>query len=677
MKPLLPSWLCGARHGTHSQSPWNDTAPVRAELFGVERLEQHAISLAGVQCVTRHPARVPTLHRRLDHNAAALLAAWRASAAEMAAGRPMAPAAEWLLDNYHLVEAQIREIRVDLPPGYYRLLPKLASGPFAGYPRVFGLVWAFVAHTDSHLDAMALRRFLTAYQSVQPLTIGELWATAITLRIVLVENLCRLSEQMLLGQARRREADALADQLALPGRGHAGLMAALQSHPEAALSEAFASQIAKRLRDSDPLTTPALGWLEERLSSKGSDIDTVVQHAQERQGASNVSVRNVITSMRTISELDWADLFESVSPVDCVLRRDPGFAAMDFTSRNLYRTAIEVLARGSSLSETAIAERALAAAVAGAAAADAGAADRRPSDPGWHLLAEGRPAFALGVGYRPKGLRRFGGRPGLRGYVGIIAGLTLLLLALSVHALAVPEAPGALLAIWALTALIPASALALAWVDQTVSSTVRAMPLPGLELEGGVPAALRTMVVVPVMLTDAHDLQAQIEGLEVHHLSGTGGDMSFALLTDGLDAPAQDMPADAGLLRLVDDGIAALNARYGPGAAGPVFLHLHRRRRFNSSEGVWMGWERKRGKLARTEPAAAWRHRHQLRRCRRPVAVGTTRRALRPDARLRHPNAARCCRAADRQDGASAEPAGVRRGLAAGRCSAMRSCSRG
>ena len=131
----------------------------------------------------------------------------------------MVPAAEWLLDNYHLVEEQIREIRDDLPPGYYRQLPKLADGPFAGYPRVFGLAWAFVAHTDSHLDPDMLRRFIAAYQRVQPLTIGELWAVAITLRIVLIENLRRLADQITVGRAARADADALADRLARAGRG--------------------------------------------------------------------------------------------------------------------------------------------------------------------------------------------------------------------------------------------------------------------------------------------------------------------------------------------------------------------------------------------------------------------------------------------------------------------------
>ena len=153
-------------------APWNDAAPVRQELFGVERLEQHARSLAAAQPVTTRPPAVRSLHRRLADNAAVLLAAYRASAAELEGGRAVVPAAEWLLDNYHLVEAQIREIRDDLPPGYYRLLPKLAAGPFAGYPRVFGLAWAFVAHTDSHFDPVVLRRFIAAYQQVQPLTIG-------------------------------------------------------------------------------------------------------------------------------------------------------------------------------------------------------------------------------------------------------------------------------------------------------------------------------------------------------------------------------------------------------------------------------------------------------------------------------------------------------------------------
>ncbi len=333
------------RVGRHPlPSPWNEAAPVRAELFGVERLEQHALSLAAAQPVTSRPPRVMSLRRRLDENAKVLLAAYRASAAELESGRGVVPAAEWVLDNYHLIEAQIREIRGDLPPGFYRQLPKLAEGPFAGYPRILGLAWGFVAHTDSHFDPDILRRFIAAYQQVQPLTIGELWAIAITLRIVLIENLRRLADQITAGRSARAEADALANRLLAPGAGRPALDAEPATRSNAVLSEAFAGQLAKRLRDQDPLTTPALGWLEERLGQQGSSIEEMVQHVQRRQGASNLSVRNVITSMRLISDMDWAELFESVSLVDARFRADSGFAAMDFATRNLYRSAVEQLA---------------------------------------------------------------------------------------------------------------------------------------------------------------------------------------------------------------------------------------------------------------------------------------------------------------------------------------------
>src|SRR5690554_4850326 len=287
-------------------SPWTDTAPIRAELFGIERLGQHARSLAAAQAISSRPQRVEVLRKRLDDNASVLLAAYRASAAELEGGRVVEPAAEWLLDNYHVVEEQVRQIRDDLPPGFYRQLPKLSDGPFAGYPRVLGLAWAFVAHTDSNFDPDSLRRFIGAYQQVQPLTIGELWAVAITLRIVLIENLRRLADQIVVGRKERADADALADRLLGSGGARSALDADIAARSSAPLSEVFAAQLAKRLRDQDPRTTPALGWLAERLGMQGVSIEDVVQHAQQRLGASNVSVRNVITSMRLISDIDWA-----------------------------------------------------------------------------------------------------------------------------------------------------------------------------------------------------------------------------------------------------------------------------------------------------------------------------------------------------------------------------------
>src|SRR5688572_17810647 len=311
--------------------------PIRAELFGVERLEQHAESLAAAQPVTRRASRGRRLLPRVEDNGRVLRESYRVIAAAIRQERAITPAAEWLVDNFHIVDEQLREIRDDLPPGFYRELPKLADGPLAGYPRVYGIAWAFVAHTDSRFDPEALRRFLHAYQRVQALTMGELWAVAITLRIVLVENLRRLAESIVRSRVARQEADALADELLGLGAAAGPTANGLTRFEGEPLVTAFAVQLVQRLREQDRAATPALVWLDRRLHAQGTTPDEIVRLEHQRQAAMNVTVRNVIMSMTLISALDWTEFFESVSLVDDVLQATAGYGAMDFATRDAYR----------------------------------------------------------------------------------------------------------------------------------------------------------------------------------------------------------------------------------------------------------------------------------------------------------------------------------------------------
>ncbi len=574
---------------------WNDPAPVREELFGVERLEMHARTLAAAQPVTSSPPKVSSLHARLTENAKVLLAAYRASAREIEAERLIVPAAEWLLDNYHLVEEHVREIRDDLAPGYYRQLPKLAGGPFAGYPRIFELAWAFVAHTDSHFDPANLSRFVAAYQSVQPLTIGELWAIPITLRIVLIENLRRLSDQITAGRQSRGEADAMADRVLVAGLSPDIAIARMASAP---LPELFAAQFAKRLRDQDSADTPTLAWLEERLAGQHSSVEDVVLHAQQRLGASNVTVRNIVTSLRLISDIDWAEIFESVSLVDARFRAASPFDEMDFPTRDLYRGAIEELARGSTLTEIEVAETALMLSADAALTPCENAGAERLADPGYYLLAEGRRLLERQIAFKTPAhllIRRFNLHLGIAGYVGSIVLVAVLLLSLAFWTLGISAMGWTLLL--ALAAFIPATEVATAFVNRAVTWNFGAARLPGLELKDGIPASFRTMVVVPSLLTGKTQMLGQIEQLEVHFLSGLGGDITFALLLDGLDADEETVAGEDALLAEGQAAVDRLNDIHGPGPAGDRFLLLYRRRLFNASENKWMGWERKRGKL--------------------------------------------------------------------------------
>lgn len=572
---------------------WQDSAPIRGDLFGTERLEHHAISLAAAQPVAAGPSlRVQPLSRRVKENADVLLSAYRTCAAALQAGQVIAPAAEWLLDNFHLVEQQLRQIHDDLPPGYYRQLPKLAEGPFEGYPRVFGLTWAYVAHTDSLMSGPVLQRFVQAYQQVQPLMIGELWAVAITLRIVLIENMRRLAEQIVDGHALRLEADAIVDAvLGDTGSSFSVMQRAVARYEAGPLPEIVASQIAKRLRGLDPLQTPLLGWLEDRLSRQGTSVEEVITNTQTRLGASNVTMRNIVTSMRLASEMDWADFFEEVSLVDARLRDSPTYAAMDFATRNRYRTEIEILAQNAPLSEGEVTDAAL------ALAANSDQAHRK--DAGYWLIGEGRRDLESGIGFRPPArlaLYRQIGRWGLRGYLAAIALVAAVLFVPPMLVMANAGAGLLGLLFLGLLALWLSVDLATAIINTLITRSVAPKPLPGLDLAKGIPNDLRTLVAVPVLLTGPHDIAEQIERLEIHHLSSAGGAVHYALLSDGPDSATEANAEDATLVAAATEAIARLNANY-PGQDGPRFYFLHRRRLWNPSEGVWMGWERKRGKL--------------------------------------------------------------------------------
>jgi cyclic beta-1,2-glucan synthetase len=583
-----------------SDAPWDSTAPIREELFGMERLEQHAVSLASDQTVSDPKRPVAPLQARLKQNAAVLLSAYQASAKELESGCTVVPAAEWLLDNYHLVEEQIREVKDDLPAGFYRQLPKLDKGPFAGYPRVFGLAWAFVAHTDSRFDADNLYNFVTAYQSVTPLTIGELWAIAITLRIVLIENLRRLVDQITQGRIDRADADQLIDKLLASGSAQSVLLYDIETRSSGPLSEVFAAQLAKRLRDQDPKTTPALEWLEQRLHAQDLNVEQVVSLSQHREGASNVSIRNVITSMRLISDIDWTLQFEGVSLVDAKLRSHSGFEDMDFRTRNLYRTEIETLARGSAFCELEVTGLVLKAASKGAKNNEDTVENLRLGDPGYYLLDKGRDSFEKSIAFRPSfGLMvsRLHLLVGLKGYINSILLLALTLVIGLLFLFKFTALPAYTLLIIGLIGFIPATEISTAIVNRSVTWRLKNRFLPGLELTSGVPQTMRTLIAVPTLLTNEKDLCEQVERLEVHYLGGIAGDLTFSLLVDGLDANEEVLTSDGPLLAMLTAKIDQLNQRYGPGPAGKRFLLLYRRRQFNLGENKWMAWERKRGKL--------------------------------------------------------------------------------
>ncbi|WP_374618204.1 GH36-type glycosyl hydrolase domain-containing protein [Pandoraea sp.] len=578
-------------------------APIRAELFSRDRLEQHATSLARAQRISAHTLSARTLPARAADNERVLRKCYDATAQATLQRRSITPAAEWLLDNFRAVSGQFREVRHGVGERSYRALPQLLEGPLRGYPRIYGVMWAFVAHTDSRFDPSLLRCFLLAYQKVEPLTMAELWAMPLTLRCVMIENLRRLCAHVAQTQASRQAADRYADDL-LALSAYAPTFASGATPTRARIVEplepAFAVQLIQRLRYQDI----SLQWLNDQLARQGQSSDDVVQAEHASQAAANMTVRNIITSLRDMRAFDWQPLFEDVSLVDAHLRLNLGYAEMDFATRDQYRHEIEKLAARSPSTELEVTDALNSKAAAAAASFDASTQPdvlRRRADPGYYLLSAGRRAFERDIGYRVplahRCLRAYTSH-GAALYVTSICLLSVLIIAPPLW-LSVKMGVGVVgLVLLAICGAFPASDLAVMIIDQTLSKLISPRHLARIELAQGIPPALRTFVVVPTLLTTEAGIKEQVDQLEVHYLANPRGDVRFALLSDWQDADTEHLDSDVPLLTAASARVAALNARY-PSADGdtPRFFLFHRRRLWNEAQRKWLSWERKRGKL--------------------------------------------------------------------------------
>ena len=409
-------------------------------------------------------------------------------------------------------------------------------------------------------------------------------------------------------------------------------------------SRAFAVQLMRRLAGAAPVDTS--GWLRDQIRAAGLDPEEITHEEHQAQAASSITMRNIFTSLRVIGDVDWGSWFEGVSLIEQELRRSPGYRALDFPTRNFYREAVEDLAGGSGKGEIDVARAALARARR--------STDDLHTDVGYWLVDDGRADLASALSFRPSARQRaaeVARRTGVWGYVAsqLVVNAFLSATAATLVWAAVQSggpsmgdhripglptwAPPTWVLLVALAALLPLSDLAIAIVNRRASVIFPARPLPGLSLTGGVPEDLRTLIAVPVLLDSPETVDQLVAVLEEHHLANRDGEVYVALVTDWTDHDSQDRVDDEALLARAVAGVGRLNETY----PGDRFLLFHRGRRWNAGEGVWMGWERKRGKLRRAQRVLRARRRHDLRVGRRGRLPRTSPTCMTLDADTRLP----------------------------------------
>ena len=566
--------------------------PFRDDLLSVERLDERALALAASFTIDPNPRRrARNIFPRFTENARVLRDAYRTLADDVRKGQPITAAAEWLLDNYHLVTSEIRDIRQHLPGYYYRQLPALSSREQSGHTRIYAMAVELVRHSDSRIDRQQLSVFLNSYQRVAPLTIGELWAWPSMLKLALIENLRRLAGETMAARQARLDADAYVARLEADARDGART---LPPNPDLT----FIVQLLHRLREYGVRLSPVATAIETHLASQDTTAEATIRVEHQHQAANQVSVANAVTSLRLCSVIDWRQFVESVSLVEQVLQRDPAgaYGRMDFLSRDRQRQAVEELAAPNGDAQVRVALRAV---ESSRQAVAAGSAADRAAHVGYHLINRGRRDLETDVAYRPrlsKRCRRLAFAHATPLYLGGIAAMIALLLATAAsyarHQAVSPRAMAAIIALL----LIPAADVAIAIAHRLITWAIPPRRMSRLDFSDQVPASARTMVVVPTLLTSTASVSALLEHVEVLALGNLDPHIHFAILSDFTDGDGRDQPGDAPILEAARDGVEALNRRFGPEHADRFFL-FHRERRWNAREHTWMGWERKRGKL--------------------------------------------------------------------------------
>jgi cellobiose phosphorylase len=577
----------------------DDAPPLRAELFSAVQMEQHGQHLAASHPLT--PAWAPDqLLARLTGNESTLIHVCTLLMAAVTATRRIAPAGEWLLDNFYLIEEQIRTAKRHLPKGYSRELPRLRSGPSAGLPRAYDLALEIIAHGDGRVDPENLRRFIAAYQTITPLTLGELWAIPIMLRLALIENLRRVAVRIAACRTAQNLADGWADQMTAMAENDPKnllLVIADMARSNPPLSSSFVAELARRLQGQSSALALPLTWIEQQLAESGLTIEQLVQRENQQQAADQMSISNSIGSLRFLGAIDWREFVETMSVVEHALRNDPGavYGRMDFASRDRYRHVVENIAKNSRLSESDVAHHAIDLAQESAVK---NADDERAAHVGFYLIDQGLASLerrARAGWCTVESLRRRGRQFPLFLYLGAILFLTALLTGgMLAEAQGLPRG---WLPLLGLLAVFGTSHLAVALVNWLATLLTTPHPLPRMDCSHGIPPEARTLVVTPTMLTRTQNIEALIEALEVRFLANRDDRLHFGLLTDFGDASEEILPGDEALVQLAAQRIAALNEQY-PRDRGDTFFLFHRPRRWNPQERVWMGYERKRGKLA-------------------------------------------------------------------------------
>ena len=583
---------------------------MRDALLSSDQLEGHAKTTAAEHSVRKRHSYLNWPVLWMNQNYEIILSVYKSLNSDIQKKLTVPPAAEWLMDNFYIIEEQVKSIRRDLDLKSYFKLPVLKSGFLKGYARIFAVSVEIIMHTDGQINESVVLEYLKAYQSHNILFEREIWALPLVIRLALIDNIKHQCKKIENTIAYWRKADKVFEEwLSTECTDADCVMKAYRESLESTkeINASFLEQLFYLLRRSGNNYSDITRDMDDYHSKLGLTTKQIIQQEHNTRSVNTVTMGNCISSLRLIATLDWGELLDSVSLVEKILRSDPDatYPIMDLKTRNYYRSRVEILASIYGVSELFISKEAIRLAEEAYAEHQGNTGNdngiQRTFHVGYYLVDKGikvlesqqkkrnkfLPAAAIIVKKHPELM-----------YVLPIGLITAVLVALAVmFSIVYSEANTFLISILAgLAVLIPSSEIAIVAINRIICRTLPPAIFPRLELKNGIPAEYSTIVAIPTLLPDVKRVRELVHSLENHFLTNKEDNLYFALIGAFRDADKKDMSDDSDIIDAALSGIKDLNERYA-GEGPDKFYFFHRERQFNESNNKWISWERKRGAL--------------------------------------------------------------------------------
>jgi cyclic beta-1,2-glucan synthetase len=566
--------------------------------INTEGLEKHALHISTYYSEVKNTNCKKKLAGSLDHSYKNIIKGYEYIDKDAKNKREIVPAAEWLLDNLYLIEKEYKDIKFNMPESYYKNLPVVSKGIMKGYPRIYHIAVEMVSHTDGLIDEGTIELFIRAYQKNAILTSGELWALPSMLRIALIQNISKIAEKLMFTQKEKKRGHNIANRIINAANDKSLDKELLRLQKEdIVFTSYFVERLVKSLRDNGIDSAEVYEWIDDKLDVMQMNTEKMIITEHQKEAAFQLSIGNSITSIRAVEALNWKDFFEKISYVEKILKKDPLgiYEKMDFESRDYYRHEIEKFSRIMKVPESFVAKKA----VECAEEANSEAKDIYRKHIGYYLVDNGLDELKRRLAQKNNKDRFISWikEHNVGVYSGItVLGILLLEAFILIFWLDADNTTWWLYVTAALGIFIPCSEIILSILNWSITKLTSPRFVPKLSLEEGIPQESSSIVVIPTLINSEKKVVDLINDMEIYYLANMENNLYFALLCDFRDSKNENEPEDKIIVERALKEVKDLNNKYSKNGR-EIFYFFSRYRKYNEKQGVWMGWERKRGKL--------------------------------------------------------------------------------